>query len=104
MFINQLDKFIELEFNYTNDYISKNKFDKNLKKDINFFQTYYQKIINKIDYSKIFEYIIDDSNKKKIQIIVEKYVLFYLLLSITLKDDEKDKSIIKFGFKDEYYE
>ena len=70
MFINQLDKFIELEFNYTNDYISKNKFDKNLKKDVIFFQTYYQKIINKINYAKIFEYIIDDSNKKKIQKII----------------------------------
>jgi hypothetical protein len=91
MFINQLDKFIELEFNYTNDYISKNNFDKNLKKDITFFQTYYQKIINKVDYSKIFEYINDDLNKKKIQIIVEKYILFYLLLTICLKDDEKNK-------------
>jgi len=91
MFINQLDKFIELEFNYTNDYISKNKFNKNLKKDINFFQQYFQKLINNIDYSKIFNYIIDDSNKMKIQKIVEKYVLFYLILTLCIKDDENDK-------------
>ena len=86
MFINQLDKFIELQFNYTNEYIRKNKYNNNL--------TYYQKLLNKIEYSKLFENINSDSNKKKIQQIVDKYVLFYAILRINFNHTIKDNNII----------
>lgn len=87
MFINQVDKFLESEFKYTYDYISKNVFSKNLKKDT--IGEYYQKLINKINYTKLFETITNDSSKRKISNIIEKYVLFYLLLSLCISDDLK---------------
>jgi len=87
MFINKLDKFIELEFYSAYKYILKNKFSKNLKKDK--IEEYYLKLINKINYSDIFETIIEDSNKRKIQNIIEKYILFYLILTLCILDDLK---------------
>ena len=87
MFINKLDKFIELEFYSAYNYIIKNKFLKNLKKDK--IEVYYQKLINKINYTDIFETIINDSNKRKIQNIIEKYILFYLILTLCIIDDLK---------------
>jgi len=90
MLITDIDTFIELQLNLLNDYIIKNKFNKNLKKDVEGFVIYYEKFINTINYSKVFSLINDDKNKKIIQNIVEKYALYYLLLKICIDEDVKN--------------
>jgi hypothetical protein len=86
MLITDIDKFIELQFNL----LRENKFNKPIKKDVTGFVSYYDKIINTINYSKIFELITNDKNKKKVTLIIEKYILFYLITKICLKEDEED--------------
>jgi hypothetical protein len=86
MLITDIDKFIEEQFNLLREH----KFNKPLKKDISSFVTFYDKITNNIDYSKIYDLVIEDKNKKKVVQIIQKYVLYYLILNICLNEDEKD--------------
>ena len=43
MLITNIDKFIDIQFNLLNDYISRFKFNKSLKKDSNDFLKYFDK-------------------------------------------------------------
>jgi hypothetical protein len=86
MLITDIDKFIENQLNLLREY----KFNKPIKKDISSFVSSYEKIINNINYSKIYDLINDDKNKKKITNIIEKYILFYLILRVCLKEDEEN--------------
>jgi len=83
MLITIIDKFIESQFNFLNDYISRYKLDKKN------FVGYYDKIIDTINYSTIYSQINNDKNKKKISNVIEKYILYYLLLRLNISDDEK---------------
>ena len=92
MFITDIDKFIDTQFNFIREYVSKHKYDNN-------FISYYNKITNAIDYSKIYKNINNDQNKKKIRSIIEKYSLFYLLLYLGIIEDllqKRDKDEKKF--------
>ena len=80
MLITDIDTFIELQFNNLNDYIDKNKFNKSIKKDISAFVNYYEKFINTINYSNIVF-------AEKVRVIIEKYILYYLLLRICINED-----------------
>ena len=71
MFINEIDTFIHTQFNN----IKNDAEQYNYKKESEFIQ-YYNKIIQKIDYTLIYENISDDKNKQQIQTIIEKYVLY----------------------------
>ena len=86
MFINEIDKYIELQFTLVKSYLDKHKYPKKVK-DTGSFIDYYQKIINQVDYSKILKNIKDDKNVVKIRNIIEKYILFYLLLNLCIKED-----------------
>lgn len=86
MLITDIDKFIENQFNLLREY----KFNKPIKKDISSFVSSYEKTINNINYSKIYDMISEDKNKKKVTTIIEKYILFYLILRVCLKEDEDD--------------
>jgi len=86
MFINEIDKYIELQFTLVKSYLDEHKYSKKVK-DTGSFIDYYQKIINQIDYSKILKNIKDDKNIVKIRNIIEKYILFYLLLNLCIKED-----------------
>ena len=83
MLITIIDKFIESQFNFLNDYISRYKFDKKN------FVSYYNKIIETIDYSSIYSQVNNDKNKKKISNVIEKYILYYLLLRLNINDDKE---------------
>ena len=50
MFITDIDKFIDTQLNFTKDYITRYKFNKNLKKETNLFIQYHQKIISQINW------------------------------------------------------
>jgi len=91
MLISIIDKFIESQFNFLNDYISRYKFNKNLKKDTNDFIIYYNKFIETIDYSSIYSHINNDKNKKKVTTVIEKYMLYYILLRICIKENEENE-------------
>jgi len=100
MFINEIDKFIDIQFNFIKDYVTRYKFNKILKKDSVAFIQYYNKLINntEIDYTEIFQNIQNDKHKIKIRNIIEKYILFYLLLFFGIQEDDfnnenKDKFI-----------
>lgn len=96
MFINEIDKYIELQFTLVKSYLDKHKYPKKVK-DTGSFIDYYQKIINQVDYSKILKNIKDDKNVVKIRNIIEKYILFYLLLNLCIKEDnlyEDRKSVV----------
>jgi hypothetical protein len=86
MLITDIDKFIENQFTLLRDY----KFNKPIKKEISSFVSSYEKIINNINYSKIYDLITDDKNKKRVTVIIEKYILFYLILIICLNEDEQN--------------
>jgi len=86
MFINEIDKYIELQFTLVKSYLDKHKYPKKVK-DTGSFIDYYQKIINQVDYSKILKNIKDDKNVVKIRNIIEKYILFYLLLNLCINED-----------------
>ena len=83
MLITIIDKFIESQFNFLNDYISRYKLDKKN------FVSYYNKNVDTIDYSSIYSQINNDKNKKKVSNVIEKYVLYYLLLRLNIRDDEE---------------
>ena len=99
MFINEIDTFIDLQFNYVKEYGLKHKFTKNLKKDPAAFVQYYEKITDSIDFTNIFSNIHDDKNKQKVRNIIEKYILFYLLLHISIYEDnfhdEDEKNFVE---------
>ena len=57
MLITDIDKFIESQFNFLNDYISRYKLDRKN------FVNYYNKIVDTIDYSSIYSQINNDKNK-----------------------------------------
>jgi hypothetical protein len=84
MLITDIDKFIEDQLNLLREY----KFNKPIKKDVSSFVSSYEKITNNINYSKIYDIINEDKNKKKVSVIIEKYILFYLILRVCLKEDE----------------
>jgi hypothetical protein len=86
MLITDIDKFIDEQFNLLRDY----KFNKPIKKNVSDFVTYYEKTVHNINYSKIYDLVTEDKNKKKITLLIEKYILFYLILRICLKEDEED--------------
>jgi hypothetical protein len=86
MLITDIDKFIEDQFNL----LLGHTFNKPIKKDVAGFVSSYEKIINNINYSKIYDLITDDKNKKKVSQIIEKYILYYLILRSCLKDDNED--------------
>ena len=75
MLITDIDKFIEDQFNL----LLGHTFNKPIKKDVAGFVSSYEKIINNINYSKIYDLITDDKNKKKVSQIIEKYILYYLI-------------------------
>ena len=83
MLITIIDKFIESQFNFLNDYISRYKFDKKN------FLLYYDNFVKTIDYSSIYSQINNDKNKKKVSNVIEKYILYYLLLKLQIIDDEQ---------------
>jgi hypothetical protein len=86
MLITDIDKFIEEQFNSLRDY----SFNKPIKKHISDFITYFEKTVNHINYTKIYDLVTEDKNKKKITLLIEKYVLFYLIIRICLKEDEEN--------------
>jgi len=91
MFINEIDTFIHTQFNN----IINDAEQYNYKKESELIQ-FYNKIIQKIDYTLIYENISDDKNKQQIQTIIEKYILFYLLLIININNyDENDEKFIQ---------
>ena len=94
MLITIIDTFIESQFNFLNDYISRYKFKKNLKKDTNEFVTYYDKFVGEINYENVYSHINNDKNKKKVSIVIEKYILYYLLLRICINEDEQSNEEI----------
>ena len=77
MLITDIDKFIESQFNFLRDYISRYKFNKSLKKDISGFVSYYEKFINSIDYSKL------DVNQKKISLTNQSKLLVKIFKKLT---------------------
>jgi hypothetical protein len=94
MFINEIDTFIHTQFNKIKNDAEQYKY----KKDTEFIQ-YYNKIIQKIDYTFINQNITNEKNIQKIQNIIEKYILFYLLLIInTNKNDQNDEKFIQILF------
>lgn len=86
MFINKIDKFLDSQFNIVKTYLTKNKYKKKIK-DSGYFLDYYQAIINSISYTNLFKNIKNDKNKTKVRNIIEKYILFYLLLSLAITED-----------------
>lgn len=93
MLITIIDTFIESQFNFFNDYISRYKFNKSLKKDTNDFVKYYNKFVDTLNYTDIFTHINNDKNQKKVVNIIEKYMLYYVLLRICVNDDKENEQM-----------
>jgi len=90
MLITNIDKFIDVQFNLLNDYISRFKFNKSLKKDSNDFLKYFDKFLNTIDYSSIYSQISNDKYKKTINSLIEKYMLYYILLRFGINEENEN--------------